>query len=1035
MSKVIDPNSGVFCAIRDGTILNKIQNIEKQDLKPFLPLLMYRTFSSFCIDSKPSQSNKLDVLRAALIDFPEGNEIMSFLRYDYEALEHKLLEIKKGKQQMNLNPANYSLMNLNEKLTLIGSHILGKLNANLTSTVDSFEPFDAESFQEEVIWIMSFLCFYIPVLFNVTEIAPLLLRYAYGKPLILGVILNNPQRMEQTLSKLLNARNTDEGVILRRKNDVIFGLLRLDHTQAEGFLNKVLEVGGKFKLVVTLLCSRLIQDSVFINTLISHLMRKNSHFTAFLVKHSNKEMAEKIRKRFNEILQLRRHPELKERIVVLLCVLSTYNIIKLPINSSDVSYPWVRVLTDTSVNSVRLLKIMLAAIFACPNLLPQHAYSDSDDHQNISNFFIYLRELTRGGDVNEMRSLNQFMLLLAIHLKSDNHVELSKLLSMELSLTIGDVLRKQAIVKAAFLQNAMLEEDIAQKAANLGVTVGLDNNMKGYLPVHCINQLLVSRIFSKNQINIQDWIKSQLLQSHLPVHHVMVQLLDNFAASCFPTGQDANYNTKIEEKFFWDIFKGDLFADDKVLATRILSLFYLLAYTRRYDTTVVQPSKDRELPTVYSDALWAEIPIRYILSLMDARSKDFELVRPHLLHYIGCSIPHMLPTLDAILDKTEDEIGRSNKAIDNKAVIKRFSELVGNMSQDLTSFTKMLAKIEAHPITWQYGHYESVVRALNLTLNTDKYPMVLSRRLAKMWKRFENLIPRKLYELTLQYWLNGDRSAVKGHLQVTNELLMRETPLIMFRVDDRIFQSPPHFELLLRMLSFYLDTVKNTNLVRLTKAVALSESRAEIDERHSLFKGYTGTQHLAVVQVLLEICDGDESKNPNLNEIRDLACAHIHQMFVSDPALPKLVHFNMYPVRLIPMVVDKVPSAHVLLAELHELVHQSHLQRRIFAVNLIAQLAKKYTIQMSLAGLEFMEEVLTTIINTKLDESVILLFANIIPALKTFIQLSPLHSESVKSMLHRIKTVAKSRCALYKTNFSYEKCPEIMLIRSIDKIV
>ena len=49
----------------------------------------------------------------------------------------------------------------------------------------------------------------------------------------------------------------------------------------------------------------------------------------------------------------------------------------------------------------------------------------------------------------------------------------------------------------------MQEVDIAQKALNLGVTANLDAHIAGYLPVHCINQLLVARTFSRNQILIQ----------------------------------------------------------------------------------------------------------------------------------------------------------------------------------------------------------------------------------------------------------------------------------------------------------------------------------------------------------------------------------------------------------------------------------------------------------------------------------------------------------------------------------------------------
>jgi integrator complex subunit 2 len=54
-----------------------------------------------------------------------------------------------------------------------------------------------------------------------------------------------------------------------------------------------------------------------------------------------------------------------------------------------------------------------------------------------------------------------------------------------------------------FLRHATPEKVIAQKAVSLGVTKNLDNNIAGYLPVHCVNHLLVARNFSKNQIPIQ----------------------------------------------------------------------------------------------------------------------------------------------------------------------------------------------------------------------------------------------------------------------------------------------------------------------------------------------------------------------------------------------------------------------------------------------------------------------------------------------------------------------------------------------------
>jgi hypothetical protein len=61
----------------------------------------------------------------------------------------------------------------------------------------------------------------------------------------------------------------------------------------------------------------------------------------------------------------------------------------------------------------------------------------------------------------------------------------------------------------------------------------------------------------------------------------------------------------------------------------------------------------------------------------------------------------------------------------------------------------------------------------------------------------------------------------------------------------------------------------------------------------NLVTSYMGAQNLTAVQLLLEVCNGNREKEPNLEEIRNIACEQIHQMFVADSALPKLVHFNV----------------------------------------------------------------------------------------------------------------------------------------------
>jgi hypothetical protein len=58
---------------------------------------------------------------------------------------------------------------------------------NYAIAIESFEPFDVENYQEEIICILSILCINIPEHFNVVTMAPVLLNYTHGQQLLLGV--------------------------------------------------------------------------------------------------------------------------------------------------------------------------------------------------------------------------------------------------------------------------------------------------------------------------------------------------------------------------------------------------------------------------------------------------------------------------------------------------------------------------------------------------------------------------------------------------------------------------------------------------------------------------------------------------------------------------------------------------------------------------------------------------------------------------------------------------------------------------------
>jgi len=85
----------------------------------------------------------------------------------------------------------------------------------------------------------------------------------------------------------------------------------------------------------------------------------------------------------------------------------------------------------------------------------------------------------------------------------------------------------------------------------MAVTRNMSASTPGFLPVHCVHQLLVNRVFTKHKVQIKvgflnlsifiiyvalilikDWILEQLKNCTVPLHPMIPALLDSFATSC-----------------------------------------------------------------------------------------------------------------------------------------------------------------------------------------------------------------------------------------------------------------------------------------------------------------------------------------------------------------------------------------------------------------------------------------------------------------------------------------------------------------------
>ena len=166
------------------------------------------------------------------------------------------------------------------------------------------------------------------------------------------------------------------------------------------------------------------------------------------------------------------------------------------------------------------------------------------------------------------------------------------------------------------------------------VTAGLNSDITGFLPVHCIYQLLKSRAFNKHRVPIKTWIYRQICKSHAPLHPLMPSLIEVYVSSILtfvaPKNQSQSAGTELahdpisEEEIravFANSFPKNLKqtsdhsgALEYSTTAQLLLLYYVLLYE---DTRLGQVKNYIQAGITIkacSQSFFAELPIRYLIS-------------------------------------------------------------------------------------------------------------------------------------------------------------------------------------------------------------------------------------------------------------------------------------------------------------------------------------------------------------------------------------------------------------------------------------
>ncbi|RUS20124.1 hypothetical protein BC937DRAFT_86312 [Endogone sp. FLAS-F59071] len=369
-------------------------------------------------------------------------------------------------------------------------------------------------------------------------------------------------------------------------------------------------------------------------------------------------------------------------------------------------------------------------------------------------------------------------------------------------------------------------------------------------------------------------------------------------------------------------------------------------------------------PLEYNASLIERIPVRRILTHAETYGggAPYGAVYPDLLGLCASHCPELFDVTSFLVEEgraEEDEwfasTGRRKRP---RTEIEVQEEVLAEFLERPSEAVQALNRLAKEDPVEVAPHAHRIVSAiLPRALDPATDPAVLES-FVSVWELLNSVIPRELWTITANRLQNGE--VVERTTQTYQELV--NNPLLVFSDDSRLFRSPILFRLFLQMIECFRVAAKHKIWRRFYLLFAQRQNIFSNNNVSALILG----QDTALLQCLLDHCvkrEEDTARPEVLARIRSLACAYLHQLFLEDTVITKLLHFQTYPRELIPVVVEEVPSillrapyfgptlfsvilsADVCFQFLQELIRQPQQEKQVFGIELACRLCDKYPME------------------------------------------------------------------------------------------
>ncbi|KAJ3154084.1 Integrator complex subunit 2 [Geranomyces michiganensis] len=523
-----------------------------------------------------------------------------------------------------------------------------------------------------------------------------------------------------------------------------------------------------------------------------------------------------------------------------------------------------------------------------------------------------------------------------------------------------------------------------------------------------VYHLLRQNLFETNGIDVRDWIFWQIKNACLPLHPLLPDILELYVERLAKRGAISRISDRDMATVFSDT---SLLTPSHVIGCHYVLLYRaILAKLQQAEPEYGGPTAPKAAPL--ADYYLPSLPTKRILyhAETDGDHQAYRLLYPKLAGLVAEQEPQILDFAGLVGQEEEEALRAKQFAVDASMGLKykelfpkevdaehrddtkdwlaaalepeKFTPIWRNAASDTLSAIKALQILQALPPATLAPFLSPVMDSLLpvLVVAPETETMAaLESHFQQLWTKFYTYFPQKTcLETTRILTHRPGQTSIERKTLISALVANRDKdddsdlvsdPLLVFGCDSRVWRSRLGVKIALQALAFYM-TASRHRYAAAFRAAAVKQ-RAGLTDAH--ITTLLQAQDTAVIQMLLETCVppargiGLTKSDNGDNDVRAAAAAEeeeeedaqrrrvaqrpimlfVHQLFM-DPAYIRLVHFQMYDARLIPLMVAMVPSMHFCFSFIPELIGAPKMETQMFGLQLMAHLGEKYPIEQSL---------------------------------------------------------------------------------------